>query len=210
MRSRGLIGELASSLLADAARLDPTARIYSPYGLTYGFAADLLRDMAIATLVAQPSFGLSLEAHVREPGPARRKARARTRGWTALPRRSEERPHGDHSDEWAQRIFTRLVHALEARAARPRSENASDRRDAKLFVVPESPPAGFLPEQSLPAGPSPRRIIATPLRSREPPRLARRCGRDRRWRTTGRKEDSWRVSRSTANGSRSPRSSSVC
>ena len=151
----GLVGELAESLREDAAGFNPRTRAYSPYGVVYGFVADLLANMALDALVSQPSFGLSLEDVFAGRGHEEHQL-ARAHGWQRLPQRTGEREHFVHSPEWAAATFARLTHALEMRASRPTSMNASEHPDGKLFVVEgrltgEPPRDGVLSIDTAPA-----------------------------------------------------------
>ena len=111
--------------------------------LTYGFAADLLRDMAIASLGgAAVVRSQRSEATFESQGRLEEKL-ARARGWTALPRRSGGAP--------ARRSFRRVGRAKSSRDLCTRSRPAPHDRCQKtrpiaetprLFVVPEAPPAG--------------------------------------------------------------------
>ena len=106
--------------------------------------------MATGTLLAQPAFGLGLEDMFASRADTANKL-ARSRLWEKLPTREGEREHFEHTDEWAELMFTRLVTALEARIAHPARANASDRADARLFVVSDSIAADLLPD-GVPAG----------------------------------------------------------
>jgi hypothetical protein len=121
-RYAGLIGRHAASLQEDAIELDPRHGVYSPLGLAYGFCADILSNMALDTLLARPSFGLSLEDMFAGRGGLEHK-RARADGWTVA-----------YSREWAVQIFDRTMSALRARAGHKDRPNASDVADARLFV----------------------------------------------------------------------------
>ena len=79
-RYAGLVARHADSLQEDAARLDPRDRAYSPLGLSYGFCADILSNMALDTLQSRPSFGVSLEEMFDSLDGIDRK-RARADGW---------------------------------------------------------------------------------------------------------------------------------
>ena len=72
--------------------------------MAYGFVADLIANMALDTLVSQPSFELTLEDVFGSWG-AEAHQLARARGWQQLPQRSGERAHFDHSPEWAAEMF---------------------------------------------------------------------------------------------------------
>jgi hypothetical protein len=146
-----LIGQLAEPLRDDASAFDPVRHVYSPYGITYGFSADLLSNMAQSRLVSQPSFPLSLEDTFISRGSLEEKL-ARARGWEQLPTREGERKHFEHSAEWAAQTFEILIRGLEARALHKNEPNASDLPNGRLFVVPESDSVESLPGGFLPAG----------------------------------------------------------
>ncbi len=81
---------------------------------------------------------------------------ARACGWEKLPTRDGEREHFEHSIEWARQIFERTTQALDARTMRKTERNASNVRNGRLFVVPDSLavaslPEGFLPNEIVPA-----------------------------------------------------------
>lgn len=136
-----LIGRNAAALREDARRLDPRDRAYSPLGIVYGFCADILSNMALDTLLSQPSFGLALEDMFDSlNGPENK--RARTEGWKA---RLGTRNPIDYSDAWAAQAFDRAMSALAARAGHRDRANASEVPGARLFV--ESAPEGTLSAQ---------------------------------------------------------------
>ena len=66
-RYGALIGELAESIKRDSAAFEPTPGSYSAQGIAYGFIADVMSNIALDTLLGQPSFGLSLEDMFVEP-----------------------------------------------------------------------------------------------------------------------------------------------
>jgi hypothetical protein len=109
-----LIGDLAKPLNEDALKLDPSQSVYSPLGIAYGFCADILSNMALDTLVSQPSFGLSLEDTFVSRGSLEHKL-TRAKGWERLPTREGEREHFEHSVEWAAEVFARMRTALDCR-----------------------------------------------------------------------------------------------
>ncbi len=146
-----LIGRLAHRLRDDAAALDPVDKVYSPLGIVYGFVADVLSNMAVSTLLGQPSFGLSLEDMFAGRERLEDKL-ARATGWRALPRSEGEREHFDHSGEWASQVFANVIGALEARIARPHARNASAQPNGTLYVVPEADSVEPAPEALLPGG----------------------------------------------------------
>jgi hypothetical protein len=140
-RYAALVGKLAGELTQDAERLRPRDATYSPYGVAYGFCADLMQNMALSVLHGQPQNDLALEdmfvSHDRLDDKL-----ARAQHWQRLPARAGEREHFEHSSEWASEIWTRTTAALDARAARPADPNASPIRSARVFVVVESPDTG--------------------------------------------------------------------
>ena len=132
-----LIGLLAESLQEDALELDPRDRPYSPLGISYGFCADILSNMTVDRLLAQPAFGLTLEDMFVSRGSLENK-RARAEGWKMLPQREGEREHFEHCADWAAQMFARTTSALRSRVEHKERANASDVANAQLFVVPES------------------------------------------------------------------------
>jgi hypothetical protein len=139
-----LIGRHAASLQEDARALDPRERAYSPLGIVYGFCADILSNMALDTLHARLSFGLTLEdLFAGRDGLDNKRARAES--WKARREREDPRKPVDYSGAWAARMFDRTMSALAARAGHPDRANASDVRDARLFV--DSAPEGTVRAQ---------------------------------------------------------------
>jgi hypothetical protein len=133
-RYRDLVADAAGPLREDAASFAPVDGRYSPYGAAYGFVADVLSNIAVDVLVGNSARGLSLEDMFRGDGDLDA-ARARAEGWRQLPRRPGELEHFDHSHEWAEIMFARLIAALEARARAGRALNASELPDARLQLV---------------------------------------------------------------------------
>jgi hypothetical protein len=146
-----LLADVAASLAEDAPSFAPSHGAYSPYGVAYGFVADVLSNIALDTLVSQPSRGLSLEDMFVSRGSLDDKL-ARAQGWAKLPVRAGEREHFHHSREFADQCFARTVDALALRTARTETPNASAGPDARLFVVPESRDRTTLSEGFLPPG----------------------------------------------------------
>ena len=148
---RELIGRLAGFLKDDAEALAPSQHAYSPYGISYGFAADLLSNMALDTLLARSSSSLSFEDMFGSRDTLDAKL-ARALAWSELPKREGERDHFYHSAEFAAQNFARLMAALDARTLRKTDLNASNHPDARLYVVAESESVEALPDGALPAG----------------------------------------------------------
>jgi hypothetical protein len=139
-----LIGRHAAALREDARTLDPRDRAYSPLGIVYGFCADILSNMALDTLHSRLSFGLTLEdLFAGRDGLDNKRARAES--WKARRARDDPRNPVDYSGAWAAQMFDRTMSALAARAGHQDRANASDVRDARLFV--DSAPEGTVPAQ---------------------------------------------------------------
>jgi hypothetical protein len=151
---RELIGRLAEFLQEDAAALAPPQDSYSPYGISYGFAADLLSNMALDALVSPQSSSLSLEDMFGSRGTRDNlnAKLARARAWSELPKREGERDHFYHSADFAAQSFARLMASLDARAMRKTDLNASNHPDARLYVVAESESSEGLPDDTRPDG----------------------------------------------------------
>jgi hypothetical protein len=153
---RELICRLAGNLKIDVASFAPPPDTYSPYGISYGFAADLLSNIALDTLVTGAIPNLTFEDMFASRGGLNAKLE-RARAWADLPKREGERDHFYHSAEFAAHSFARLTAALDARVARKTGLNVSNYPDARLYVVAESesadaPHSDTLPEGALPAG----------------------------------------------------------
>jgi len=127
-----LIDSLAEALSADALEIAERRDIYSPFGIAYGFCADILSNMAMEALRSHPSFGLSLE-DMFVTGGALESKWARARGWEALAAMDGRREHFEHSLDWAAQVLDRTRHALRVRET-PLSRQPAGR----LFVVPQS------------------------------------------------------------------------
>jgi hypothetical protein len=149
-----LIARTADSLKEDARLIDPAQAAYSPLGLVYGFSADILSNMVLNTLRSSPSSGgadLSLEDLFISRGQLEHK-RAQAQEWQCLPKVEGEPDAFEHSTEWAEQMFARMLTALEARAGRPSKPNASGCPQARLYVVPRGVAIDSLPDGILPDG----------------------------------------------------------
>jgi len=154
-RYRQLISDLAQPLREDALTIATRVSVYSPFGMAYGFCADLLSNMVLDALLSHASFDLSLEDFFVSEGQIESKA-LRSSAWAKLSTPGGEREHVDHSVEWAGEVLQRTVDALQARAARRDASNASVHRGGRLFVIPdcvsrESVPGGLLPDGTVSA-----------------------------------------------------------
>jgi len=141
---RALICALAVQLKEDAVGLEPSRSVYTPFGIVYGFCADILSNITIARLLSQETFGVTLEDMFSGGGALENKL-ARARQWEALPRHGPDRARFEHSTEWAATIFSRLTTALDARASHGDALNASDLHRARMFVVQEGHTADSAP-----------------------------------------------------------------
>ena len=139
-RYRDLLTRLAAPLSADCLELDPAGRAYSPLGISYGFCADVLWNVALSALTAQPSSTLSLEDLFESRARLDEKA-ARAQTWAHLPTRAGEREHFTHSPEWAQQIFADVVERLQGVAAGNASAPAG--RLVVCRQTPDSPGGNF-------------------------------------------------------------------
>ncbi len=150
-RYRQLISELAQPLREDALTIAERLSVYSPFGMAYGFCADLLSNMVLDALLSHPSFGLSLEDFFTSEGQTESKA-LRSSAWAKLQTPGGGREHFDHSLAWAREVLQRTVDALQARAGHPDALNASGHRGARLFVIPDSVSRESVPAELLPDG----------------------------------------------------------
>ncbi len=136
---RGLIGRLAHALKEDALLLAPRPEGYSPYGISYGFAADLLSNLAVDKLISPLSSwsSLTFEETFASRGSLELKL-ARAKALASLPKRAGEQDHFYHSAEFAEQVFGRIIAALDARSSRALDANASPQQDARIYVSAES------------------------------------------------------------------------
>jgi len=139
-----LIARHAESLLEDALELDPRQRVYSPLGLSYGFCADILANMAFDALPPRQPSDLSVEDMFASGGSLDHK-RARVESWKARQAEHSGRDPLDYSGGWAAETFDRTTSALGARVRHKDRANASGVPDARLFV--DSAPEGAVPAQ---------------------------------------------------------------
>jgi hypothetical protein len=145
-----LIGYTAESLQQDSLTLNPEGVLYSPFGIVYGFCADLFSNMVLSTLRSAPS-SLSLE-DMFTSGERLEEKHARAREWERLPKGEGERAPFEHATEWATQIYQRTAAALQARAARPAELNVSKFGVSSLYVVPRGVAVDSLSESAFPAG----------------------------------------------------------
>jgi hypothetical protein len=109
------IGRVSKPLSDDCPRFRPVAGTYSPYGVLYGFSADLMKHMALKA--TQPDavnhFGLE---DVFVAGDA--DTLAWVSGWRKLPHLTREMERlFDYPQQFAEDIFNRIERALRRRAS---------------------------------------------------------------------------------------------
>jgi len=149
-----LIARTADSLRENARLADPASAAYSPLGIVYGFSADILSNMVLNALASTSSSrrtALSLEDMFISHGRLEQK-RVQAQEWQRLPKVEGEPDAFEHSREWADQMFGRMLRALDARAARPGEPNASSCPQGSLYVVPRGVAIESLPEGVLPDG----------------------------------------------------------
>jgi hypothetical protein len=127
------IGRLSKPLYEDCAHFRPVDGAYSPYGVLYGFSADLMKHMALKT--SQPDavthFGLE---DVFVGGDAGRLAWVS--GWRKLPHLTRDvQALFDYPQQFAVDVFGRIEDALRRRAVD--GESNADAQTGRLFIVPE-------------------------------------------------------------------------
>lgn len=127
-RYRDLLTRLAAPLCAECLELDPAGRAYSPLGISYGFCADVLWNVAVGTLTARPSSSLSLEDLFESRTRLDEKA-TRAHTWEQLPTSAGEHQHFTHSPEWAQQVFGDVIDRLRRLGSRD-----AVARTGRLFV----------------------------------------------------------------------------
>jgi hypothetical protein len=157
------IRRVSKSLLDDCTRFRPVAGEYSPYGIQYGFATDLIEHMALKTLQPDAVTRFSLE-DVFAGGDARREKLEWVSGWRKLPHLTREvEKLFDYPQRFAEEIFDRIEHALHRRVSR--GANAIG-PTGRLFIAPtdhSTPDAAMSSIPELPVryvGSSDRQMVA--------------------------------------------------
>jgi hypothetical protein len=134
------IGRVSKPLYDDCSRFRPVAGTYSPYGVLYGFSADLVKHMALKA--SQPdavhTFGLE---DVFVAGDADKLAWVT--GWRKLPHLTREMERMfDYPQQFAEDVFGRIEHAL-----RRRISDADAAPSGRLFISrPDDPRADVIPD----------------------------------------------------------------
>ena len=126
------IERVAKSLSEDCTRFRPVAGTYSPYGVLYGFASDLLEHMALKTLASDAVTRFGLE-DVFVDGDANSGKLAWVTGWRKLPHLTPEiTKQFDYPQQFAEDVFDRIEHAL-----RTRVSGGNANRTGRLFIMTE-------------------------------------------------------------------------
>lgn len=146
-----VVAATAGSLQEDSRAFDPADAAYSPFGIVYGFCADLFSNMVLTTLRPGPSADFSLEDLFSSRERLKEK-QTLAHEWERLPKREGERNPFEHSLQWASQMFARLTDALDARADRPTEPNASRCAMSHLYVVPRGVAVESLSDGLLPPG----------------------------------------------------------
>jgi hypothetical protein len=111
------IGRVAKPLYEDCPRFRPVAGAYSPYGVLYGFSADLIKHMALKASQPDAVNRFSLE-DVFVAGDANTGKLAWVTGWRKLPHLTREMERlFDYPQQFAEDIFDRIEHALRRRVS---------------------------------------------------------------------------------------------
>jgi hypothetical protein len=128
------IAHVSPLLDEDCPRFRPGAGTYSPYGLLYGFASDLLEHMALKALQPDAERRFCLE-DVFVSGEAGADKLAWVNGWRRLPHVAPEvTQRFAYPQQFAEDLFARLEGALRRRVAKDETKAAA--RTGTLVVVP--------------------------------------------------------------------------
>jgi hypothetical protein len=132
------IGRVAKPLSDDCPRFRPIAGSYSPYGVLYGFTANLVEHMAFKTLQPDAVTRFSLE-DVFVGGDTEKLAWVNS--WRKLPHsRRDVEALFDYPQQFAEDAFARIEHALSTRVSGDQANAVS--RAGRLFIFPaDHPPA---------------------------------------------------------------------
>jgi hypothetical protein len=128
------IGRVVKALRDDCARFRPVAGTYSPYGVLYGFATNLLEHMALKALQpdAESRFGLE---DVFVAGGA--DTRAWVSNWRKLPHLTREvASQFEYPQQFADEIFDRIDGALRRRVSDDEANVVA--QTGRLLIVPDA------------------------------------------------------------------------
>jgi hypothetical protein len=126
------IGRVAELLLEDCAHFRPAAGAYSPYGVMYGFASNLIEHMALKTAMPEAVERFGVE-DVFVAGDAR--TLAWVNSWRALPHLTrEQESQFEYPQQFAEDVFARIEASLGKRVS------GEPVRTGRFFVVAEDDP----------------------------------------------------------------------
>jgi hypothetical protein len=132
-RYAGLIGRVSKSLHDDCVQFRPVHGAYSPYGVLYGFSADLMKHMVLKASQPDAVAHFSLE-DVFVGGGADKLAWVT--GWRKLPHlKPEIARQFDYPQQFADDVFERIEEALRRRAGE--GETSVAVRTGHLFIALE-------------------------------------------------------------------------
>ena len=143
------IGRVSKRLYDDCPRFRPVAGAYSPYGVLYGFSADLLKHMALKASQPDAVRHFALE-DVFEAGDANTDKLAWVSGWRKLPHLTREVERlFDYPQQFAEDIFDRIERALRKRVSGDEADAVL--RTGRLFILATDIPqadskASLIPE----------------------------------------------------------------
>jgi hypothetical protein len=121
------IGRVSNSLADDCPRFRPVPGAYSPYGVLYGFSADLMKHMVLKTSQADAVHRFGVE-DVFVAGDA--DALAWVTGWRRLPHLTRDvQQLFDYPQRFAEDIFDRIEQALRRRVS------GAVAHTGRLFIV---------------------------------------------------------------------------
>ena len=143
-----LIARVSNGLHDDCSHFRPVAGTYSPFGVLYGFASDLLEHMALKTLQPDSITRFSVEdVFTSTDGDADKLAWVR--GWRNLPHLTREMTKlFDYPQQFAEEIFGRLERALSASVSAGAA--SSDLTTGRLFVLRAEDPHDDSETSSIP------------------------------------------------------------
>ena len=124
------IGRVSTQLADDCSHFRPVPGAYSPYGVLYGFATDLIEHMALKTLTPDAVNDFSLEDVFNGDQLGTSKL-AWVTGWRKLPHLTPEVIKlFDYPQQFAEEIVGRIERTLRIRAL------GGETKTGRLFVLP--------------------------------------------------------------------------
>ena len=126
------IGRVAKPLLDDCSHFRPVNGSYSPYGVLYGFASNLIEHMALKTAQPEPAMRFGVE-DVFVAGDAG--ALAWVNGWRQLPHLTRDlEAQFAYPQQFAEDVFARIEASLHRRVS------GESVRTGRFVIVPEDEP----------------------------------------------------------------------